>query len=120
MKKAIPIFEIFIALLSVNVSVFLLPVGVLREGSESYRVIKYIMPAWMWGSIALVIAILIGVGLIINSQNTRMWGLVLATVFYAGFATAFFSGFSNFSSGTYTLVAVFSLVSIFYARYTEL
>lgn len=123
--KELPVFEMFITMVSISLSIvmFLFP-NMFSSGVSSslspYGFLLVIMPQFMWALTFFCTGILKAVGMLISSRGLRIGGIVLSSLVYGVIAVIYSIGFPTIESVVFTALTVFSLLSISEVKRTGL
>lgn len=116
-----PVFELAITTfsLALTITLFIYP-DMLEKDYKGYSVMLVIMPYYLWGIFFFIASLLKGVGLLVDFKLARIMGLVLSSVLYITMGLSFASDFPSISSIQFTVIAIFSIVSLTQVKHTSI
>lgn len=121
-RKSFPVFELlatcFFSYLSALL--FFYPDLFKSDRSLFYENLTMILPTVTWVYISFGIAILLACGILFNAIPLRRVNLILCGIVFTLFAIAFARSLPNISFGMYTILAIFSFISVLQVKNTEL
>lgn len=119
--KRIPIFEAFVSLLSCYLAVILLwNDNFFGTNPITYDKLSNLVDEKTAAAIFFVAAAVKICGILLNLNSLRIIGLVMSALIYLSIATTYFMGQALWGLGIFSLLSVFSVISIFEVKYTKL
>lgn len=124
-KKSVPVFEMFVTLFSISVSIllFLFPNMFIIDADKPrhlYWLLLQIMPQYMWAFAFFIAGVSKAIGLLLDSNITRIAGLAMSMMIYISFSAAYVVGFPSIGFVTFICMTIFTIVSIPIVKYTNL
>ena len=115
--RPIPLFEWFITMFSITMSVvlFLDPNVLMRSGDtpiETYDVMLRMAPPHLWAFAFLIAGLTKSVGLLVHSIPLRVFGLLMSVLIYLSLSITFIVHYPNIGAIMGTLTAAFSAIAI--------
>lgn len=121
---ALPLFEIFITLFSVTVSILLfLEPNMIQGGADSgniYENLSRIMPQPFWAFWFFIGGITKTLGLLLNNLTLRLVGLVVSAALYGIMTVCYVMDFPNFSTILFAWMTVFVFIAMSLAKHSGL
>lgn len=117
-----PIFEMYITLFSIALSVllFLFPEMLVNQSSNIYDWMMKIMSQNMWATTFLVAGLLKATGLLIDNRYLRYIGLVLSVVVYLTLTVCYSLVFPTMGAIQFGCITLFTILSIPVVKHTGL
>lgn len=110
-----PIFELYVTVFSISISIFLFTVpGVI------YGIMGDVMAQEWWAICFFVACMSKSIGLILDSNWLRIIGLLMSGVVYLLMTGCFITAFPNVNVIAFGCMAIFSLVSIPFVKHTSI
>lgn len=116
-----PIFEMYVTLFSMASSVllFIFP-SMLQTEANIYNLMLIIMPQFAWGMFFFIAGIIKSIGLWLDIKSLRIVGLIMSTFLYATLSVCFYFNFPSFGAISFTMMTVFTLISISMVKRTKI
>lgn len=119
--KRIPVFEAFVSLLSCYLAVILLwNDDFFSSNPTSYDKLSNLVDEKTAAAIFFIAATVKICGILLNLKSLRIIGLAMSALIYLSIATTYFLGNALWGLGIFSLLSVFSVISIFEVKYTKL
>ncbi|MEK4025540.1 hypothetical protein [Sporosarcina sp. FSL W7-1283] len=121
MKKNIPLFEVFVTLYSILVSIMILQfpsvmeIMVIDHGSEGVLIFEMLLDLanpWVYGVIFFIAGAFKGLGLVIDNAPMRVVGLLLSVALYSTFTLALMFNAPSFILISFFTMSIFSTISL--------
>jgi len=114
-NKNPPIYEMFVTMISIALSVvlFLFPEMLTVGYSEVYALLISLMPQWLWAFTFFGAGMMKAVGMLLDNKYLRIGGLIVSALIYLVFTISYASAvFPSIGAVVFTAITVFSLISI--------
>lgn len=120
-----PLFELFVTMFSMSIAImfFVYPDMLMANEvnpSKVYGIMVVVMPQTLWAVTFFVACMFKAIGLLLDSNWSRIFGLVMSSILYGTLAVCYAFVFPSIASIVFGYMFLFTIVSMQTVSYTSI